>query len=1036
MQVPQRFPSEDAHEEAAGFLDRPLLPTLHLSWDKAAIGLIVLLAAALRFWDLGSRAFHHDESLHAVYSWYLYTGAGYTHDPLMHGPFQFQATALTYFLFGATDYTARILPALMGTAMVAMPYFLREHIGRLGAVAASALLALSPVALYYNRFLREDAYVAVWNLLLVIGVWGYIRTGRPVYVMVSAAALSLALATKETTYLTVVILGVYLLATSYREVVARVVNGFDFREASPRVGAMILIGTLTLPFCAASVVILWNVFTFSPASMATSPLGQLIGGLFTFWNGLIGAGSAPDPAIVGKLAVAGPIQIAVLALAAFLGSRWQWGLWRRAALVFFGIFVVLFTTFFTDFPGIGSGMWGALEYWIDQHEIQRGNQPLYYYLLLIPLYEFLPLILAAAGTVYFFVKEKSGRGFYGFLIWWAVAALVLYSFAGEKMPWLSLHIVQPIILMAGMTLGGLLPKVQWQRLREGGAWYIALLVPLLPLAARAIVSSGDLAGGGPEPAVRLLQAVAAAGAVAIMAGAIWLIARRVGWRLVLQTLGLTGLVILSGFSIRTALQASYAHGDIPVEMLVYTQTSPEVPRIKKEIDRIAAESGLGKDMPITVDASEGFTWPWAWYLRDYDNVSYPDLRQSPGNPSGAVLLLNSNSYGPNKPYLAKYRPGQHYPHRWWFPEKYRDLTLPGLAETLVDPGAWLDRWSYFYNRTLNSPLGSSSALVYYPQDYGRGVPSPINPAPISIAPPVDLPPMTQLTGVQVLGSSAQAAGSLQSPRDMALDAEGNLYVVDSGADQVIKFDATGKVLARVGGQGNGNGEFSEPWGISVDKQGNVYVADTWNHRIQKFDANLQFITAWGAFGNAAPADGSGFNPGNFFGPRDVVTDDAGNVYVTDTGNKRVVKFSADGVPLAGFGQGGPGRGQFQEPVGIARNSKGEFYVADTWNRRVQRFDKDFRYMDEFAAVGWTGQGLLNKPYISIDAQDNVLASDPESHRIIRYSATGEVQAVYGRFGSDLSSFNVPAAAVVDPQGRMYVSESGNSRVLHFPPLGN
>ena len=93
-------------------------------------------------------------------------------------------------------------------------------------------------------------------------------------------------------------------------------------------------------------------------------------------------------------------------------------------------------------------------------------------------------------------------------------------------------------------------------------------------------------------------------------------------------------------------------------------------------------------------------------------------------------------------------------------------------------------------------------------------------------------------------------------------------------------------------------------------------------------------------------------------------------------------------------------------------------------------------MDEFAAAGWTGQGLLNKPYIAIDAQDNVLASDPENHRIIRYSATGEVQAVYGQFGSDLSSFNVPAAAVVDPQGRMYVSESGNSRVLHFPSLGN
>src|SRR3990170_1898767 len=72
-----------------------------LSWhDGLALYLaLVALAAILRFWDLGSRALHHDESLHALYSWYLFTGRGYQHDPMMHGPFQFHGTALVYFLF-------------------------------------------------------------------------------------------------------------------------------------------------------------------------------------------------------------------------------------------------------------------------------------------------------------------------------------------------------------------------------------------------------------------------------------------------------------------------------------------------------------------------------------------------------------------------------------------------------------------------------------------------------------------------------------------------------------------------------------------------------------------------------------------------------------------------------------------------------------------------------------------------------------------------------------------------------------------------
>src|SRR5262249_52753779 len=93
--------------------------TVGFSVETALYPVILAPAALTRFWDLGSRALHHDESLHAYFSWLLATGQGYVHDPLMHGPFLFHITALIYFLLGATDASSRFSAALFGVALVA-----------------------------------------------------------------------------------------------------------------------------------------------------------------------------------------------------------------------------------------------------------------------------------------------------------------------------------------------------------------------------------------------------------------------------------------------------------------------------------------------------------------------------------------------------------------------------------------------------------------------------------------------------------------------------------------------------------------------------------------------------------------------------------------------------------------------------------------------------------------------------------------------------------------------------------------------------
>ncbi len=93
---------------------------------------LTLVALGMRLVGLGDRALSHDESLHALYSWYITDAFNYSHDPMMHGPFLFHVNALVYLLFGASDFTARLFPALVGTATVASLWWFAASWGGVG----------------------------------------------------------------------------------------------------------------------------------------------------------------------------------------------------------------------------------------------------------------------------------------------------------------------------------------------------------------------------------------------------------------------------------------------------------------------------------------------------------------------------------------------------------------------------------------------------------------------------------------------------------------------------------------------------------------------------------------------------------------------------------------------------------------------------------------------------------------------------------------------------------------------------------------
>src|SRR5579871_6286040 len=191
-------------------LDRLLAAELHLSVEAWLYVGLVMLAAVLRFTDLGARALHHDESLHATYSWYFAQGRGYVHDPLMHGPLLFHMTALVYLLFGSSDATSRFAPALFGTALVLVPLLLRPWLGRVGALAGAVFIAFSPSLLYYSRFIRNESWVAFFTLMLIVCIMRFRLTRNDRWLYLGAAMLMLEFASKETAFIISAILLLYL----------------------------------------------------------------------------------------------------------------------------------------------------------------------------------------------------------------------------------------------------------------------------------------------------------------------------------------------------------------------------------------------------------------------------------------------------------------------------------------------------------------------------------------------------------------------------------------------------------------------------------------------------------------------------------------------------------------------------------------------------------------------------------------------------------------------------------------------------------
>ena len=692
--VEPALPESEVAEEPRG--GRGWLPGLTCHWEAAAYGSVFIVALVMRLWDLGSRAVHHDESLHGYFSWQLYTGLGYEHNPMMHGVFLFLSNAGVFHLFGDSEFTMRLVPALSGAGLVLMPLLLRNRLGNMGALVASAMLAFSPALLYYSRFARNDLMMAVWTLGLVGVMWRYLDERKTRYLYWAAAIIGLGFSTKETMYFVVAILCAALLFMAWKDVGLWIWGRRSMKEWGPAAGFLLLLVTLTLP--------LWGALSY----YIQGPLG------LTLAAGSGTPGAATGEPLGGGLAVAVAISVVLLLAGVGFGVYWGRRVWLTAWVIAAVIFMVIMSTCFDHPSGIVTGIWQSLGYWLAQQPVSRGEQPWYYFFVLVPIYEFLPWVIAVGAGAYYAIR---GDKFTRFLVFWALATFVAYTFAAEKMPWLLVNVTLPLIILSAKALGAVITQIPWRRALQCGVW---LLLPgafaFLLVLWRVIFT--DFTGGAPAFGAMFGMLVFEG----LLLVGLYELGRRIGYRAACGGVLLALALLMGLLTVRAGWTATYESSDTPRDMLVYTQTSPDLHSLAKEIDAIAALTGEREEMKITIDSHEAFTWPWAWYLRDYKNVGYPDFKtgEAEKDPTAKVAVINVRNDAKVGASYEDYSEPRRLVHRWWFPEDYRGLTPGKFFGTIIDRNAWRGSVDYFLYRKMANPIGGVYSNVYFSNDIPFG----------------------------------------------------------------------------------------------------------------------------------------------------------------------------------------------------------------------------------------------------------------------------------------------------------------------------
>lgn len=287
--------------------------------------------------------------------------------------------------------------------------------------------------------------------------------------------------------------------------------------------------------------------------------------------------------------------------------------------------------------------------------------------------------------------------------------------------------------------------------------------------------------------------------------------------------------------------------------------------------------------------------------------------------------------------------------------------------------------------------------------------------------------------LEFLWQSMGGPDPLVEPYGVGVDPKGNIWVADE-KDRFTIMAPDGTFRETWGTSGSGDGEFTFYSGdsgfyrgygdVAFDADGNIYVADTGNFRVQKFAPDRSFLLSWGSEGRG---------DGQFITPSGIATGPDGTVYVSDEARHDVQMFSRDGQFLGVIGELGAADGQFTTPAGVAVASNGDVWVTDYSTQRIQRFTAGGEWLDVWGTFGSRDGELHNPNDVAVDGKGRVYVADVGKDQLQVFEADGRFLDQIGGYGNDPGQFNDALGIALGPDGTVYVSDRHGIQAFRLKP---
>ncbi|MBI3749340.1 MAG: TIGR03663 family protein, partial [Chloroflexi bacterium] len=373
-------------------------------WFIPAALVILVVAAEFRLPELALNPFHHDEGVNGFFTTNLVRNGTYTYDPAnYHGPSLYYLALLSELLFGLTTEAMRFVPVAFGLLLVGLVFGLRRYLGSVATLSAAALLAVSPGMVYVSRYFIHEMLLVALTLAVVVTVSAYLDRRRPAYLLAAAVAAAFLFTTKETAVITVAVLLIAVVVGHYYTA--------------------------------------WR----NPSALPRRQVARPTAGARSIWVDGVEyrpARSERGPAVPTSS----------------LLPRWIPGEHLAGVLVIFlVIYVLLFSSFFTNFPKGLIDSLTAYAYWFQHGDATQVQPPYRYLQWLVPIGDstLIPvdvpiLLLGVVGGVIAAIRAPSRA--WVILGLWAAGITAAYSLIQYKTPWIIVNMLLPLALLAGLAV--------------------------------------------------------------------------------------------------------------------------------------------------------------------------------------------------------------------------------------------------------------------------------------------------------------------------------------------------------------------------------------------------------------------------------------------------------------------------------------------------------------------------------------------------------------------------------------------------------